>query len=271
MASYLVTGASRGLGFEFLRQLSDKSDNIVIGLVRNKKATVEKIERELSARKNVHIIQADINDYEALKASVDETSKITGGKLDYIIANAGLVSSWSAYDPLSVLGEQPEKLEEDLLTSFKVNVVGNIHLFNLYVPLLLKGQAKKAITISTGMADPDFVSQFSISVAAPYSISKAAVNLAVSKFDAQYRKEGVLFMAISPGMVDTGHYDDASEEQAQKAGEMLKQFQSYAPSFTKPITPEESVTAVLSVLHKASIEAGNGGSFVSHFGNKQWL
>jgi hypothetical protein len=39
----------------------------VIGLVRNKQATVEKIERELSARKNVHIIQADINDYQALK------------------------------------------------------------------------------------------------------------------------------------------------------------------------------------------------------------
>jgi NAD(P)-dependent dehydrogenase (short-subunit alcohol dehydrogenase family) len=95
-----------------------------------------------------------------------------------------------------------------LLTSFKVNVVGNIHLFNLYVPLLLKGQAKKAVTLSTGMADPDFVSKFSISVSAPYSISKAAVNLAVSKFDAQYRKDGVLFMAISPGMVDTGHYDD---------------------------------------------------------------
>lgn len=52
---------------------------------------------------------------------------------------------------------------------------------------------------------------------------------------------------------------------------MLQQFQAYAPSFTKPITPEESVTAVLSVMHKASIEAGNGGSFVSHFGNKQWL
>lgn len=63
----------------------------------------------------------------------------------------------------------------------------------------------------------------------------------------------------------------ATEEQSQRAGEMLQQFQSYAPGFTKPITAEESVTAVLSVMHKASIEAGNGGSFVSHFGNKQWL
>lgn len=95
-----------------------------------------------------------------------------------------------------------------MIDSFKVNVVGNIHLFNLYVPLLLKGQAKKAITLSTGMADPDFVTQFSISVSAPYSISKAAVNLAVAKFDAQYRKEGLLFMAVSPGLVDTGHYGE---------------------------------------------------------------
>ena len=47
--------------------MSDKSGNIVIGLVRNKQATIEKIKRELSTRKNVHIIQADINDYEALK------------------------------------------------------------------------------------------------------------------------------------------------------------------------------------------------------------
>lgn len=57
----------------------------------------------------------------------------------------------------------------------------------------------------------------------------------------------------------------------QKAGQMLQQFKAYAPNFTKPITPEESVTAVLSVLHNSSIEAGNGGAFVSHYGNKQWL
>ncbi|KAM0428484.1 hypothetical protein ACHAPT_006844 [Fusarium lateritium] len=207
MPSYLVTGVSRGLGFEFLRQLSDRPENTVIGLVRNKEATVEKVNRELSPRNNVHIIQADINDYEALKASVNETSDITDRKLDYIIANAGYVSPWSAYDPIGILGEQPQKLEEDLLASFRINVVGNVHLFNLYMPLL-RGQAKKAITLSTGMADPDFISRFSIAVAAPYAISKAAVNVAVSKFDAQYRKEGVLFMSISPGMVDTGHYDD---------------------------------------------------------------
>jgi hypothetical protein len=37
------------------------------------------------------------------------------------------------------------------------------------------------------------------------------------------------------------------------------------------LTPEESVTAVLSVMNKASIANGDGGAFISHLGNKQWL
>jgi len=48
-------------------------------------------------------------------------------------------------------------------------------------------------------------------------------------------------------------------------------FAKYAPHFRGPITPEESVKAVMNVVANASIEKGDGGAFVSHFGNKQWL
>lgn len=53
-----------------------------------------------------------------------------------------------------------------------------------------------------------------------------------------------------------------------KTGE---RFQAYAPHFKGAATVEESVTSVLSVMDKASIEGGSAGSFVSHFGNKQWM
>jgi hypothetical protein len=46
---------------------------------------------------------------------------------------------------------------------------------------------------------------------------------------------------------------------------------TYAPHFKGPITPEESVKAVRLVWEKTSIEAGYGGAFVSHLGNKQWV
>lgn len=43
------------------------------------------------------------------------------------------------------------------------------------------------------------------------------------------------------------------------------------PHFTGPITPEESVKLVMSVVDKAEASNEFAGGFVSHFGTKQWL
>jgi NAD(P)-dependent dehydrogenase (short-subunit alcohol dehydrogenase family) len=187
-------------------------------------------------------------------------------------------------------GNTPKELEQDLLDSFKINVISNIHLFNLFTPLVLKGNFKKVITISTGMADLDFVTEFEISQFAPYAISKAAMNLAVAKFSAQYSKDGVLFMSISPGLVDTGHYNPKSKhalfnvrlilfangllatvEQEKRTAALGAKFSKYAPHFMGPSSPKSSVTDMLFVINQASIENGHAGSLVSHFGNRQWL
>ena len=57
--------------FEFLNQISADSANTIIGLVRDRAATEKKINEELGSRSNVHIIQADITDYDALKVKVE--------------------------------------------------------------------------------------------------------------------------------------------------------------------------------------------------------
>lgn len=90
------------------------------------------------------------------------------------------------------------------------NVVGNIHLFNLFLPLVLKGKIKKVITISTGMADLEFVNDYDVDVAALYAASKAAMNIIVAKFNVQYKKNNVLFMSISPGVVEVGRYSEGT-------------------------------------------------------------
>ena len=53
--------------------------------------------------------------------------------------------------------------------------------------------------------------------------------------------------------------------------EMLKSFAEYAPHFQGPSTTEAAVKDVLSVIYKSSVENGDSGSFVSHYGNQQWL
>lgn len=62
-----------------------------------------------------------------------------------------------------------------------------------------------------------------------------------------------------------------SEAEKKGAAAMVAKFAIAAPHFKGPISPEESVTKVLAVIDNASVERGDGGSFVSHFGNKEWL
>ncbi|KAK7402553.1 hypothetical protein QQX98_011691 [Neonectria punicea] len=289
MPSYLITGVSRGIGFEFLRQISQDPANTVVGLVRDKAGTDKKIARELGELKNVHIVQGDLSNYEELKSSVAETSRITGGSLDYIIANAALISTFSGLESFGSLADKPKELTADLVESFTTNVVGNVHLFNLYIPLVLKGSVKKVITISTGLADGDASAKFGLTYSGPYSASKAAMNLVVAKYSAEYSESDLLFLSISPGMVNTGQYDDgkiplviyysqgmqltstATPEQGAKLQGMMAKFMEYAPHFKGPSTVEECVKDVLSVAYNASLEKGDGGAFLSHHGDKQWI
>ncbi|KAB5547358.1 hypothetical protein GE09DRAFT_208997 [Coniochaeta sp. 2T2.1] len=269
MPSYAVTGAARGLGYALLTRLSADPNNTVVGIVRNVKAAEELVAKDLPDRKNLHLIHGDLTDYASLKSAADAVASITGGSLDVLIANAALVAGdflaindskqdWEAFDNLS-------------LESFKINALGNIHLFSHFVPLIQKGNLKKVVALSTGQADIDFINESGMLIQAPYSMSKIALNLAVAKYHVQYASEGILFMAISPGLVDTGLPSDVDpEEFMRQLPVMMNAMAKYAPNSKFPITPEESTTYVLDVIDKATIEK-NGGIMVSHLGNKRWL
>ena len=90
----------------------------------------------------------------------------------------------------------------------QTNVTGNIHLINLFMPLVLKGNVKKIIAISSGHADLSLINDIGVEVSALYSASKAALNVIVAKFSVQYKKDGVLIFSMSPGVVDVGHFDN---------------------------------------------------------------
>jgi len=169
------------------------------------------------------------------------------------------------------------------------------------MPLVLKGKAKKVVTITSGFADPELTRTYDIGTAPLYSASKAAVNMIVAKFSAEYREQGVLFLAVTPGTVDVGQYNGgmfslsslfcphsymhflhpgglsihltftATPEQVQNLGKLAAKFAQYEPNFKGPIPTEESVKLMRSVIDNASVEKGHGGDFLSQFGSKRWL
>ena len=72
-------------------------------------------------------------------------------------------------------------------------------------------------------------------------------------------------------LLDSADGKIVSEEEGPKLTKQGAKFVAYAPHFTGSITPEESVKAVLDVIEQASLAKGDGGAYLSHFGNKQWL
>jgi len=269
MPSYVITGASRGLGLEFVRQLSSKPGNQVFAIVRNK-STASSLVEIGSRASNVHVLQADIVDHKALKEAAAEVAAITGGTLDYLINNAAFMGEERRGLTLDGYPEGQESLlEEDIHKSIHVNVIGVIHTINAFLPLIRRGTTKKVITLSTGLADPEFTLASGFAVAAPYSISKAALNLAVVKYAAAYQSEGVVFLSISPGLVNTAQKPPTPEE-LEEFKAMLASFKKAAPDWNgQPLTPEESVKLMLGVFEGITIK--DSGAFISQYGNKEWL
>lgn len=268
MSSYVVTGAARGLGYEFLIQLSKDPSNTVVGLVRNKAATDAKAAKD-GLPKNVHIIEADITSLPAQQAAAKQVAALTGGKLDVLINNAALIPETTADVTVTAFDTDHDVFVKDLRDTFETNVVGVMNTTSAFLPLILKSSVKKVITISSGMADIDVINQFGVGNGVPYSISKGATNVMVAKYNAVYKDQGVLFLAISPGFVDTGNIKP--QDPNEPPNPMVLKFLEYAPHFRGPITPEESIGHCLKVIESKSVANGDGGAFVSHFGNKQWL
>ncbi|KAK7063737.1 NAD(P)-binding protein [Favolaschia claudopus] len=262
MSSYVVTGAAKGIGLEFVNQLSANSSNTVFAIVRNKNKApnVEALER-----KNIHIVQADCTDGRALLSAAEEVGKVTGGKLDYLIANAG----GSNHPGVTMDGfATPEDLEKDLIDNYKFNAISTAHTINAFLPLLKKGSAKRVMALSSGLGDLDLTLASGMLAEPSYSIAKAALNMVVAKYAAQYKDEGFVFLAMSPGIVNTGA--DATNPGIAAEMKMLAAgVPKIAPDFKGPITPEVSVKMQLEVFNRWTVE--ESGAFVSHMGNKVWI
>ncbi|KAJ7735917.1 hypothetical protein B0H16DRAFT_1380197 [Mycena metata] len=262
MPSYVVTGASRGIGLEFVNQLSADDQNHVFAIVRNKTTATH---LTALARNNIAVLEADVTDAKALNLAAAEVSKITGGKLDYLINNAGGSSS------LHSVPTQKQSKKIYSTTYFKFNVVSVVHSINAFLPLLKSGTSKKVVSLSSGLGDLDLTLQAGSTAQFSYSVAKAGLNMVVAKYAAELKSEGFVFLSLSPGVVNTS--STAVSAPSEKTIEEMKKLggaiSKIAPDFKGPLQPEESVRMQLEVIHGWTVE--HSGAFVSHLGNKQWV
>ncbi|KFY28811.1 hypothetical protein V493_02752 [Pseudogymnoascus sp. VKM F-4281 (FW-2241)] len=266
MPSYVIVGASRGLGYEWLRFLSQDPANIVVGLAR----TPEPVEAQLAANNitNVRIVKGDMLDHKSLTLAANEVSKVTNESLDHLIVNGAYFGLDSYFvTPTEFVGQE-DLLRRDFINNLDVNVVGVIYSINAFLPLIRKGNAKKITVISTGFADLELSQKANIAFAVLYSSTKAATNIVVAKYAIELRGEGITLLALGPGVVDTAT-GPLPAEHMPRIQEMGAALASLYPHFKGPMSPAESVLLMKKVIDNTTIE--DSGSFLSHLGTKEWL
>lgn len=84
-----------------------------------------------------------------------------------------------------------------------VNLIGAINSINRFLPLVRKGELKKIIYITSPTGDAEFTRKCGVTVTIGYTVTKAAMNLVMSKYAAELKGEGIKTLALSPGWVDT--------------------------------------------------------------------
>ncbi|KAE8358886.1 hypothetical protein BDV27DRAFT_136984 [Aspergillus caelatus] len=267
MSSYAITGASKGIGREFVRQLASDTTNTVLAIVRDPESP--DISKLASNHPNVHVIKGDVTDPKSILEAASAVAAVTGGKLDVLIHNSNAVDmTTTSFNPTQIpFDAQATRAIFDL--PFSTGIYGGLWTTNAFLPLIEKGIQKKIVHISSAMADLDFINKTGVSDVVAYSVAKAGMNVQVAKYAAELAPKGIKVLALSPGWVDTWEGEKPFEViQAQKV--MLQQFQAAEPELKGQTQPEESVRKSLQVIE--SLDAESSGFLLSHNGDKaRWL
>ena len=178
----LITGASRGIGLELVKQLSN-SGHEVLALSRN----ITKLEKLASEKAHLYALQTEITTEEGLDKVVSFVKERWGG-IDVLIHNAGAL----LHKPFK------ETTVDDFHMIYQVNVFAVAELTRRLDPFLINGTHVVAISSMGGI-------QGSMKFAglAAYSSSKGAVITLMELLAEEYKEKGVSFNVLALGAVQT--------------------------------------------------------------------
>jgi NAD(P)-dependent dehydrogenase (short-subunit alcohol dehydrogenase family) len=185
----LVTGASRGIGFEVCRQLARRG--FVVLLTAREAAKANKAAKQLSAAGHVEPLVLDVADPQSIeKASEEVASRY--GRLDVLVNNAGI-----NYDTWETAANAD--INRAVMETIATNLLGPWRMCQAFLPLLRKSRAARIVNVSSESG-----SLANMSAGPPaYQVTKAALNALTRTLAGELRSKGILVNAVCPGWVAT--------------------------------------------------------------------
>ncbi|MBE7002589.1 MAG: SDR family oxidoreductase [Ruminococcaceae bacterium] len=173
----VITGGSRGIGAEAVRQFAKRGDRVYFLYERQHEKA-----RAVASETGATAICCDVADRQAVQ---DAFSQIPDA--DVLVCNAGI----------SITGLFSQTTEAQWDRLFDVNVKGMYHCINAATPLFLKKQSGSIITVSSMWG------QAGASCEVAYSATKGAVIAMTKALARELGPSGIRVNCVAPGVIQT--------------------------------------------------------------------
>ncbi len=186
MPTALITGASRGIGLEFARQLAGKG--WIVHACARERAAFHSIDRVIWH-------QLDVTDHAAVDAMALSLQNMP---IDLLLNNAGVGPREGG-----ALGTIDYALWRRVL---EINAIAPVKMIEAFVEHVAMSRRKLVVSISSELGTGHNIDSHGLGGSGPwihYRSSKAALNIAQHSIDAALAERGIVSLLLHPGWVAT--------------------------------------------------------------------
>ena len=221
----LITGANRGIGYEFARQYAERGWT-VIATARKPKDAADL--QALAARyPALRIEKLDVTSDRSVRALA---RRYAGVPIDVLINNAGILGDINAQN----YGAYDFDVYDDIID---VNWKGPMRMMEAFMDNVAMSRQKKIMNISSAVGSIEMTFPGQVF----YRSSKAALNMATRtlskevKRDPDPNRKALIFGLINPGVVDTGFAKNVPIKMItakESAGKCITVIESFTPAMS---------------------------------------
>ena len=218
----LVTGVGSGIGRATAMRLA-RDGATVVGLGHTQDSADEVADEIRAAGGTALPLAADVGDAAAVRGALQQIDDELG-RLDVVVANAGVNGVWAPLDEL-----EPDEWQATIAT----NLTGTFLTVRYAVPLLVR-QCGAVVVVSS----INGTRTFSNSGASAYATSKAGQLAFARMIAVELAPRGVRVNVVCPGAIDTEISDNTEQRHTDGLG-----VRAEYPDGAIPLTGEEPGSA----------------------------
>ena len=229
----IVTGAAKGMGGAITRALAREGADLVLA-ARDLEALDQLAEELRAGGHRVETVATDVTDESAVKAMVERTLEVYGGRIDILVNIAGVTG------PIETPVWEIER--EDYLYVLTGNVIGTFLPIKHVLPTMVAQRGGRIVNIggSSGIRGYRYRTA--------YSSSKWAIRGLTRTVALDAGEYGIAVNNVVPGIVETPRMERLCAEKARKRGCSYEEvYQEYVDETTTGsiTTPEDIADAVV--------------------------